>query len=160
MTLAPHHRPATATTPAIVPLPAHAPRRVALHWLTATVLALTAGIAAAQGPAVTDADAVSLDEARAQHEAGKIVLIDVREPDEHATGVARGARLLPMSQLKARLAEVPTDASRPVYLVCRTQNRSAATLKALRQLPGYAHVRYVRGGMSEWAQRGWPLARP
>lgn len=135
-------------------------RRRVLHAVAAAGLVMVAGAATAQGPAPSDADAVNLDEARALHEAGKVVLIDVREPDEHAGGVARGARLLPMSQLKARLAEIPTDPAKPVLLICRTQNRSAATLKALRQLPGYAHVRYVRGGMSEWARQGWPMVRP
>jgi rhodanese-related sulfurtransferase len=108
---------------------------------------------------VSDADAVSLEHARAEHEAGRALLIDIREPAEHATGVAAGAKLLPMRQLAARLAEIPTDPQRPVLLICNTQNRSAATLRALRQ-HGYAHVRYVNGGMSEWARRGWPMVKP
>lgn len=105
------------------------------------------------------ADAVSLAQARAEHEAGRAVLIDIREPEEHATGVAPGARLLPMRQLASRLAEIPTDPSQPVLLICNTQNRSSATLRALRQ-QGYSHVRYVDGGMSEWARKGWPLVAP
>jgi len=102
---------------------------------------------------------VSLEVARAETEAGRAMLIDIREPDEHATGVAPGAKLLPMRQLAARLAEIPTDPKQPVLLICNTQNRSRATLEALRQ-EGYAHVRYVQGGMSEWARRGWPMVRP
>lgn len=35
---------------------------------------------------------VSLEQARTEHEAGRIVLIDIREPKEHATGVAAGDR--------------------------------------------------------------------
>ena len=73
--------------------------------------------------------------------------------------MAAGAKLLPMSQLRQRLAEIPTDPARPVLLICNTQNRSSATLKALRQ-QGYAHVRYVDGGMAEWVRRGWPLVAP
>ncbi len=42
------------------------------------------------------------------------VLIDVREPDEYAAGHAPGAVNLPMSQLDARVDEVPTDA--PVHV--------------------------------------------
>ncbi|MFN9451827.1 MAG: rhodanese-like domain-containing protein [Rubrivivax sp.] len=87
------------------------------------------------------------------------LLIDIREPQEHATGVAQGARLLPMSQLVRRLAEIPLEADTPVLLICNTQNRSRSTLKALRER-GYAHVRYVNGGMSEWARRGWPMVKP
>jgi rhodanese-related sulfurtransferase len=64
-----------------------------------------------------------------------------------------------MSQLRQRAMEIPTDPAKPVYLICNTQNRSSATLKALRQ-NGYAHVRYVEGGMSEWTRRGWPLVKP
>lgn len=128
-------------------------RRRALLALTMTVLV------AAGCESDASADAVSLDTARAEHESGRAVLIDIREPDEHATGVAAGALLLPMSQLGQRLAQIPTDPSRPVLLICRTQNRSGATLRALRQ-HGYGHVRYVHGGMSEWARRGWPMVKP
>ena len=109
--------------------------------------------------AQTRADAVSLDEARSQLESGRAVVIDIREPDEHARGVAPGARLLPMRQLPARLTEIPADASKPVLLICNTQNRSSALLRALRER-GYSHVRFVQGGMSEWVRRGWPVVAP
>jgi len=106
---------------------------------------------------------VSLTEARRLHQAGQAILIDIREPNEYATGVAAGAILLPMSQLSQRVREIPADSRVPVLLICRTQNRSSATLRALRKQLGeqnYAHVRFVQGGMSEWAQRGWPMMPP
>lgn len=109
--------------------------------------------------AANNADSVPLDLARAESEAGRAVLIDIREPVEHATGVAQGAKLLPMRQLGARLSEIPLDSSKPVLLICNTQNRSSATLKALRER-GYQHVKFVQGGMSEWTRRGWPLVKP
>ena len=136
------------------PLPLLPRRRTVTLALLATALA-----AAGCGPAVADADVVSLDTARAELEAGRAVLIDIREPAEHATGVAAGAQLLPMRQLGARLGEIPQDPAQPVLLICNTQNRSKATLKALRER-GYGHVRYVSGGMSEWARRGWPMVKP
>lgn len=116
-------------------------------------------VACGAASAAGDPDAVSLEAARAAHEAGRAILIDIREPQEHATGVAPGARLLPMRQLGARLGEIPLDPKKPVLLICNTQNRSSATLRALRER-GYGHVRYVAGGMSEWARRGWPLVKP
>lgn len=106
---------------------------------------------------------ISLDDARRLHLAGNAVLIDIREPEEHAAGVAPGAKLLPMSQLGQRLREIPADPNTPVLLICRTQSRSSATLRALRKQLGeqnYAHVRFVQGGMSQWAQRGWPTVQP
>jgi len=132
-------------------------------WLRlAATAALTPGLAAslvACGQADSPLDAVSLETARAEFEAGRAVLIDIREPDEHATGVAAGARLLPMQQLKQRIHEIPNRPDQPVLLICHTQGRSSATLQMLRA-QGYGHVRYVSGGMSEWARRGWPTVKP
>ena len=119
--------------------------------------ALFAGLIACSGG--PDLPRVSLEQARADHEAGRIVLIDIREPKEHATGVAAGARLLPMSQLGQRLGEIPQSTDKPVYLICNTQNRSQAVLSGLVD-KGYKHVHYVQGGMSGWAQRGWPMVQP
>jgi rhodanese-related sulfurtransferase len=131
-------------------------RRTWLRWSASTALgAALAGCGETEG----SPDAVSLEVARSEHEAGRAVLIDIREPEEHATGVAAGARLLPMRQLKRRLNEIPINPEQPVLLICNTQNRSSATLRALRE-QGYGHVRYVNGGMSEWARRGWPMVKP
>ena len=106
---------------------------------------------------------ISLDEAKRLHESGAAVLIDIREPAEHATGVAAGALLIPTSQLGRRVAEIPLAPNQPVLLICDTQSRSSRVLRALRQQLGeqrYAHVRYVHGGMREWAKRGWPMVKP
>lgn len=124
--------------------------------LACTALCAFGAAGASQAQAV---DAVSLEAARAELEAGRAIVFDIREPTEHANGVAPGMRLLPMRQMGARLAEIPTDPDQPVLLICNTQNRSRATLQALRER-GYRHVRYVEGGMSEWARRGWPLVPP
>lgn len=102
---------------------------------------------------------VSLDQARAEHEGGRVLLIDIRERREHLTGVARGAVLLPMSELTQKQSLIPKDPAQPVLLICNTQNRSKATLDMLRQ-QGYQNVRYVEGGMSQWAAKGWPLVPP
>ena len=102
---------------------------------------------------------VSLEQARAEHASGKVLMIDIREPPEHATGVAQGVVLLPMSQVAHRLAEIPKQADQPVLLICNTQNRSRAVTQALQE-QGFSNIRYVDGGMSEWARRGWPMIKP
>ncbi len=145
----------TPGAPSVLSAPVSRARRLAM---TAGILA-AATLAAACREVLAESDSVGLEQARAEHEAGRAVLIDIREPDEHATGVAAGARLLPMRQLPRRLAEIPTDPAQPVLLICNTQNRSAATLRALRER-GYGHVRFVHGGMAEWARRGWPMVKP
>jgi len=129
-------------------------RRSLLRTIAALGLAAAVPIHAAlpEGP-------VDIATARAEAEAGRALLVDIREPHEHATGVARVAKLLPMREIGARLAEIPKDPAQPVLLVCNTQNRSRAAWQALRER-GYTNVRYVEGGMSEWARRGLPLVKP
>ena len=100
---------------------------------------------------------VSLDEARSLVVNSSVMVLDIREPDEHATGVAKGMKLIPMSTLESRLNEL-TKNSR-VLLICNTQNRSSAVVKELRSR-GFSNVEYVRGGMSEWAKRGWTMESP
>jgi rhodanese-related sulfurtransferase len=106
-----------------------------------------------------DAESVTLEVARKELESGQSRVIDIREPQEHATGVAIGVQLLPMRQLAARISEIPSDPRQPVLLICNTQNRSSATWKYLRE-KGYTNVRFVQGGMSEWARRAWPMVKP
>ena len=128
-------------------------RRTVVAWLGFGALG------AAHAQARIDSDSVTLEAARQELESGKSLVIDIREPQEHATGVAPGMQLLPMRQLASRISEIPHDPKRPVLLICNTQNRSSATLKFLRE-KGYTNVRFVQGGMSEWARRAWPMVRP
>jgi rhodanese-related sulfurtransferase len=107
----------------------------------------------------SDVDKVSLEQARADHEAGNVTLIDIRETHEHRMGVAQGAVLLPMSELASKLNLIPQTPDKPVLLICNTQNRSKATLTELKKR-GYQNIRYVEGGMSQWAAKGWPLVAP
>ena len=105
------------------------------------------------------ADKVSLQQARIEHEAGRALLIDIRETREHQAGVAQGALLLPMSQLPQKQSLIPKNPDQPVLLICNTQNRSKASLIKLKE-QGYQNIRYVDGGMSEWASKGWPMVKP
>ncbi|WP_233252674.1 rhodanese-like domain-containing protein [Limnohabitans sp. T6-20] len=106
-----------------------------------------------------DADKVSLEQARTEHQSGKVILIDIRESSEHLTGVVQDAVLLPMSELPQKQSLIPKDPAQPVLLICNTQNRSKATLVKLKEL-GYQNIRYVEGGMSQWAAKGWPVVAP
>lgn len=120
-------------------------------WVLCTALAACSG--------AKDMDKVSLELARTEHEAGKVMLIDIREAREHRTGVAQGAVLLPMSELAQKQSLIPKDSTQPVLLICNTQNRSKATVEKLKQ-QGYQNVRYVEGGMSQWAANAWPMVTP
>ena len=57
---------------------------------------------------VSDAQ-VSFDEARSLIGNSCVTVLDIREPDEHATSVAKGMKLIPMSTLESRLNELPRN---------------------------------------------------
>ncbi|GAB1688488.1 rhodanese-like domain-containing protein [Krasilnikovia sp. M28-CT-15] len=78
-------------------------------------------------------------------------LIDVREPDEWTAGHAPGAHHVPMMEIPARMAEVPTDAD--VVVVCRSGGRSGQVVSYLSG-NGWDNVRNLDGGMQSWAAVG------
>ena len=138
------------------------PRRMALRQWAALGLAFSAAAlfsACSDTQPDTDALRVSLDEGRQLFESKQVLMFDIREPKEHATGVASGAVLLPMSQLNQRLQEIPKDPAQPVLLICNTQNRSGKVAQSMKEA-GWTNVRYVHGGMSGWAKNGWPMVKP
>jgi rhodanese-related sulfurtransferase len=102
---------------------------------------------------------VSLEDARKALETSSTIVIDIREPHEHANGVASGAKLIPMSQLGGRLAELPAPGKEPFFLICNTQVRAANIAGQLLTM-GYTNVSYVNGGMSQWTKQAWPLVNP
>jgi rhodanese-related sulfurtransferase len=119
---------------------------------------LTLGVCCMMDPALAQGSgAVTLDAMQTALKSHSAVVFDIREPQEHAAGVAAGTHLLPMSQIGQRMNEIPKD--QPVLLICNTQNRSSRVAEALRQR-GWTQVQYVNGGMSTWAQRGLPMVKP
>ena len=129
----------------------------AVRFLMVLLIATCAVAANAQAQA--PAPSVSLDAARKALQNASAIVIDIREPSEHATGIAQGVRLLPMSQLSKRIGEVPKTSEQPVLLICNTQNRSARVAEQLRAA-GYTNISYVNGGMSQWAKLNWPMVAP
>jgi rhodanese-related sulfurtransferase len=81
----------------------------------------------------------------------KAYLLDVREPDERAAGHAPDAHHLPMMEIPARMAEVPTDTE--VVVVCRSGGRSGQVVSYLMG-NGWDNVRNLDGGMQSWATSG------
>jgi rhodanese-related sulfurtransferase len=114
---------------------------------------------ALQSSALAAAPSVTLEETRTVLEKATSLVIDVREPGEHVTGVAKGALLIPMGQVESRLPELAKSKTQPIILVCATQNRSARLAEKL-QAAGYSQVSFAQGGMSQWSARGWPMVKP
>jgi rhodanese-related sulfurtransferase len=69
-------------------------------------------------------------------------IIDVRETDEYERGHIKGAINIPLSELRERFDEIPRD--KPVYLHCRTGQRSYNAALALQNL-GFNNVINITG---------------
>ncbi|QGU94647.1 pyridine nucleotide-disulfide oxidoreductase [Clostridium bovifaecis] len=70
-------------------------------------------------------------------------IIDVREKDEYELSHIVGAKNIPLSELRQRVNEIPKD--EPVYLHCRSAQRSYNAVMALQHL-GFKNVYNVSGG--------------
>lgn len=81
------------------------------------------------------------------------VLIDVRTPEEFASGHIPGAVNISVDQLAQRLSEIPQD--KPVVLYCRSGNRSNQAAQILERA-GYTQI-YDLGGIITWVQQGYPI---
>lgn len=69
-------------------------------------------------------------------------IVDVRERGEYANGHIKNALNIPLSELRERTNEIPKD--RPVYLHCRTGQRSYNATLALQNL-GFNNVYNITG---------------
>ena len=72
---------------------------------------------------------VHVSEVRGLVESGAYI-VDVRTPGEYAAGHLKGAVNIPLGELRQRAGEIPKD--RPVYLHCRTSQRSYNGIMALK----------------------------
>ena len=98
-------------------------------------------------PDVPTLSVQDLRDLRAQGE--KHYLLDVREPDEHATARIEGSTLIPLGEVTARAGELPRDTKIVVH--CKLGGRSAKAVAALREL-GFQDVWNVAGGITAWSK--------
>ena len=109
---------------------------------------------AGEGSGWVTVDVETAHEALSSNEGAQ--LVDVREPEEWAeTGVPQGAVLVPLGDLESRAAS-ELAADRPVYVICRSGNRSQTGSDILVGL-GFAEVYNVDGGINAWLAAGLPV---
>ena len=90
------------------------------------------------------------------HALGGAVVIDVREVSEFEEGHAAGAVNIPMSELGARIDELPQDGEQ-FFLICHGGGRSGRATEALRSRE-YNAVN-ILGGTVGWADAGFAIER-
>jgi sulfur-carrier protein adenylyltransferase/sulfurtransferase len=77
----------------------------------------------------------------------EFVLVDVREPQEHAASEIPGSRLIPLGEIDRRSNEL--DPAKLIVVHCRSGNRSARAIKIL-QGKGFGNLRNLKGGILAW----------
>ncbi len=99
-------------------------------------------------------DTIDVHTAAALQGRDDIVLIDVREDWEHAEGHIPNVAHIPIGEVSARLAEIPTD--KTVILTCRSGNRSGQVYDFL-TTQGYENVHNMAGGILAWQEAGYQV---
>jgi rhodanese-related sulfurtransferase len=84
---------------------------------------------------------------------GKILLVDVREPNETAVERYPEAFYLPMSEFDP--AAIPDPQGRRVVFACRSGNRSV-TASLMAQAAGLPYNAHLAGGLNAWKELGLP----
>ena len=98
------------------------------------------------------------DLARRMKSGDKVVVIDVRDPDEFRDGHIEASTNISRGFLEFRIGTAVTDPHTPIVLYCQTGLRSVLAAKALREL-GYSTVINLQGGYQKWVQSGLPIVR-
>lgn len=92
---------------------------------------------------------------------GAAVLIDVREADEWATGIAEHAVRLALSDLSEGRKDwkpfLAANANRELLVYCAAGGRSGIAARVLVQ-EGFRAAN--TGGLRDWIAAGWPVVTP
>lgn len=116
----------------------------------------TSGAAPAPAAPVAQRGSVDVAGLKSVVDGGPALVVDVRTPEEFATGHVPGARNIPVSALPDRLAELADARDKDVYLICAVGGRSARATAMLAEA-GFTHPINVEGGTDAWRDAGYPL---
>ncbi|MFM2046679.1 MAG: putative molybdopterin synthase sulfurylase MoeB [Actinomycetota bacterium] len=102
---------------------------------------------------------ISPAEAESHIAAGGVLVLDVREPDEHDQGALPGALHIPRGHLEAQIEGKATDRDQEIIVYCAGGVRSAFAAKTLQEL-GYTNVLSMEGGFGRWKDEGRAWRQP
>jgi phage shock protein E len=109
----------------------------------------------AESEAPPEAPSIAATELSARRASGEApVVIDVRTPEEYATGHIPGALNIPFDEVAQRISEV--DAPHGVALYCMVGPRARKGESALLSA-GYTSVLHLEGGLAAWKAAGLPV---
>jgi len=88
----------------------------------------------------------------------KMLLIDVRTPEEFHRGHVPGAINIPHTELVRRLGEVRPSHDNGVVLYCESGRRAGIAEGMLREA-GLDNIRHLEGHMATWRRSGLPIEK-
>lgn len=126
---------------------------VALRGLAEARLAEVDQVTRAYFEARGEMEGVEGDELLRRVKAGEVTVLDVRPVEEYRAGHIPGALSIPVSELKARLGELPKR--REVVAYCRGPYcvMAVEAVELLRKKGFRAHR--MEQGVADWRARGW-----
>jgi rhodanese-related sulfurtransferase len=83
----------------------------------------------------------------------KVVLIDVREPDEFTAGHIKGAINIPRGLVEFKLPKKYKSESTPFVVYCKSGGRASLAVQSMQML-GYNNVKSLKGAFLAWAKGG------
>ena len=93
--------------------------------------------------------------AQAEVDAGKAILIDVREETDWSEGHAKGAKHLARGAIELEIEDEIPDPNQQIICYCGGGSRSALVAESLQKM-GYQNVRSIAGGFRAWSDAGLP----
>jgi adenylyltransferase/sulfurtransferase len=101
-------------------------------------------------PAATGND-ITVEELKARLDRGdRLVVLDVRNPEEYRICRISGSRLVPLPELPQRWREL--DSNQEMVVHCKSGVRSAKAVAFLKS-QGFTKLKNLRGGIMAWADR-------
>ncbi len=88
---------------------------------------------------------------------GKGQLVDIRTPQEYNAGHIKGAVMIDFYSPDFKNKMAGLDRNKPVYIYCRSGNRSSHAAIMLQQL-GFKEIVNLKYGITDWQKMGLKLA--
>lgn len=90
-------------------------------------------------------------------EKNEALLVDVREPEEHAAENIPGALSIPLNALSAQ--KLPETAHKKLVFHCKLGKRSLSACEKLAAANPNLEIFTLEGGIDSWNQAGYPVNR-
>ena len=87
----------------------------------------------------------------------RLIVIDVRTPDEFAEGHIKGAMNIDFFEPDFAKKVAALDAANPVMIHCAAGNRSSQALNAIKDTAKFPAIYHLKAGFSGWKAAGKPI---